>query len=113
MVPEHIRFLSALPLTPSGKVDERALPELPLGPREPGRVVPPQGPVQERLAALWCDVLGLASVGVTDDFFELGGHSIHAIRLMARINEAFQVKLALRDLFRERTILGLEKRLAA
>ncbi len=113
MVPEHFRFLSALPLTPSGKVDERALPELPLGPREPERAVPPQGPVQERLAALWCDVLGLPSVGVTDDFFELGGHSIHAIRLMARINEAFQANLALRDLFRERTILGLEKRLAA
>jgi acyl carrier protein len=112
MLPEHYRFLSALPLTESGKVDERALPALPLGPVHHEHV-PPHTPLQEQLARLWCEVLELERAGITDDFFELGGHSIRAIQLLAKVNEAFQVNVALKDLLRERTILGLERRITA
>ncbi|MDY7225118.1 non-ribosomal peptide synthetase [Hyalangium rubrum] len=112
MIPEHYRFLPTLPLTESGKVDERALPELPLGPVHHEHV-PPQTELQHRLAGLWCKVLELERIGITDDFFELGGHSIRAIQLLAKVNEAFGVSVALKDLLRERTIRGMEKRIIA
>jgi acyl carrier protein len=75
--------------------------------------VPPHTPLQEQLARIWCEVLEVERAGITDDFFELGGHSIRAIQLLAKVNEALQVNVALKDLLRERTIRGMEKRITA
>ncbi len=101
MVPPDIVLLETLPLTPSGKVDRRALPE-PEGPSRPFAL--PTSPTEELLAGLWNQLLGIEHVGLYDDFFDLGGHSLLAPQLLARIQDAFQVDLPLRVLFEASTV---------
>lgn len=85
MVPAHVVVLDALPLSPNGKTDRRALPP----PDEPARIrVAPAGEAERRLLALWRSVLRTEDLGVTDDFFEAGGDSILAITLVARMKAA-------------------------
>ena len=69
--------------------------------------VSPDGPVQEAVAAVWKDVLGLESVGAHDNFFDLGGHSMLAARLLGRLHEQFAVDVPLRSLFQQPTVAGL------
>jgi acyl carrier protein len=105
MVPSTFVMLAALPLTPNGKVDRRALPapdqERPLLEEA---FVAPRTPVEEALAGIWADVLGLTQVGIHDHFLELGGHSLLATQIIARLREAFQVELPLRSLFEAPTV---------
>jgi acyl carrier protein len=108
MVPSAYLVLEALPLTPSGKVDRRALhvtdlnrPEL----AEP--YTAPRSPVEEVVAGIWRSVLGVERVGVHDSFFELGGHSLLATQVVSRVRGALQVELPLRKLFEEPTVAGL------
>jgi amino acid adenylation domain-containing protein len=105
MVPSTFVMLAALPLTPNGKVDRRALPvpdqERPLLEEA---FVAPRTPVEEALAGIWADVLGLTQVGIHDHFLELGGHSLLATQVIARLREAFQVELPLRSLFEAPTV---------
>lgn len=107
MLPATLVVLDRLPRTASGKIDRRALPE-PVW-RDTGAAAPQpaRNPVEQRLAGLWCEVLGLEEVGVHDNFFALGGHSLTATRLMARIRDAFAVDLPLRQLFAAPTIAEL------
>ena len=105
MVPAAFVALDALPLTPSGKINRRALPapddsrpELETG------YVAPRNPLEQQLASIWCDILGLDRIGVNDNFFELGGHSLMAVRLFARIEQTFGRKLPLAVLFQHGTI---------
>jgi len=110
MVPALFQLLPALPLTPSGKVDRRALPDLEPGTGEPEAVsVPPRTPLEETLAGIWRELLGVERVGVRDSFFDLGGHSLLAVRLMARIRRQSGSDLPLAALFAGPTI----ERLAA
>ncbi|HVR98216.1 MAG TPA: condensation domain-containing protein, partial [Thermoanaerobaculia bacterium] len=107
MLPAAFVLLPSLPLTPSGKVDRRALPA-PAGreaARRPGAA--PRTPVEEVLAAVWADVLGAAAPGIHDDFFDLGGHSLLAAAVQARIRELFGIELPLRALFERRTVAAL------
>jgi amino acid adenylation domain-containing protein len=102
LVPAEIRLLDALPRTPTGKLDRRALAERaaadPLA--APGRAfVAPRDAVEQALAALWEEVLGVERVGVRDNFFALGGHSLLAARLLSRIRRDLDVEIPLRTLF--------------
>jgi amino acid adenylation domain-containing protein len=107
MVPSAFVLLDRLPLNQNGKVDKKALPA-PGAPGGSGRDrVPPRGPVEEAVAAVWKEVLGLESVSVHDNFFDLGGHSMLAARLLGRLHEAFAVDVPLRSLFQRPTVAGL------
>ena len=114
MVPAAITLLDHLPLTPSGKVDRRALPEPEtLRPELESVYVAPRDPVEKELAKLWCEVLGIewededSPIGVNDNFFELGGHSLLATQIISRIREAYQIEVPVRRVFEEPTIAGL------
>jgi amino acid adenylation domain-containing protein len=108
MEPAAIVPMSALPMTYSGKVDHRALPSPEPGHfRSTGQYVAPRDPVEEVVAGLWAEVLGLERVGVEEGFFELGGHSLLATRAVARARELFRTELALRDLLEAPTVAGM------
>jgi acyl carrier protein len=113
MAPSLFVMLDALPLTPSGKVDRRALPEPERGHGRQQTFVPPDGVLEQGLAAIWAEVLSLEAVGTTDNFFLLGGHSLLGMQLIARIRERFGVELPLRALFDEPTVRQLSKKLEA
>jgi amino acid adenylation domain-containing protein len=105
MVPASFVLLEHLPRTPQGKVDRRALPAPEwVRPELDDGFVAPRTPDEERLAALWKEVLRVDRVGVRDNFFDLGGHSLLATRLVARVRQAFAVDLPLRGLFEAPTI---------
>jgi amino acid adenylation domain-containing protein len=110
MVPTAIVVLEALPLTPNGKVDRRALPAPDLTQLIPeSNFVAPYTPVEEMLAGVWAQVLGLEKVGVNDNFFELGGHSLLATRVISQIRQVFEVEIPLRSLFELPTVNELAK----
>jgi amino acid adenylation domain-containing protein len=98
MIPSRFLSLDALPMTPNGKVDRKALPE-------PGvstdRIAsPPETPEEEKLAAIWQSVLKVDTVYRDDDFFDLGGHSLLIARLLRRIQADYGIKLPMAALFR-------------
>ncbi len=99
MVPSAWMELVALPLTPSGKVDRRGLPDPEPGAAATADRVAPRTPTEQILAGIWSEVLGLERVGAESSFFDLGGHSLLATRVLSRIREAFSVELALAELF--------------
>ncbi|MFB9907697.1 amino acid adenylation domain-containing protein [Allokutzneria oryzae] len=106
MVPSTFVVLEALPLTPNGKVDRRNLPD-PDGPAETGTAyVAPRTPVEEKLAAIWSEVLRVDRVGVDDDFFALGGDSILSIQVVSRARRV-GVRLTAKDIFVHHTIAQL------
>src|SRR5205085_6879089 len=112
MVPQVFVMLAALPLTPNGKVDRKRLPE----PEQAqqgmeGNFVAPRTPVEEVLAHIWAQVLGVDRVGGADNFFELGGHSLLATQIISRVNQAFKVEIALRALFEAPTVSDLAQRI--
>jgi acyl carrier protein len=114
MVPAAIVVLERFPLGPSGKVDRGALPAPELGePVEVGSFLAPAGPVEEGLARIWGELLGLERISAAADFFELGGHSLLATRAVSRVRETFGVELPLRTLFEAPTLSGLAARIAA
>jgi thioester reductase-like protein/amino acid adenylation domain-containing protein len=108
MVPSAFVLLEALPRTPSGKVDRKALP--PPGQSRAGldeEYVAPRTPIEEKLASIFAQVLGLERIGANDDFFALGGHSLLVIGLFAAVRDAFDVELPLRILYDVPTVAGL------
>lgn len=108
MTPSAFVFLDVLPLTPNGKVDRRALPAPDQArPKLEETLVEPRNPIEEAVARIWAQVLGLERVGVDDNFFDLGGHSLLATQVISRVREAYQVELSLRSLFETPTVAGL------
>ncbi|MBV8203185.1 MAG: amino acid adenylation domain-containing protein, partial [Acidobacteria bacterium] len=110
LVPSEIVALDALPLTPTGKVDRRALPA-PDGRLEPAAATAPRTPAEELVAGVWQEVLGVERVGVDDNFFEIGGHSLVAAQIAARLQDAFSVEVSLRAFFEAPTVAELAQRL--
>ncbi|HSL81321.1 MAG TPA: phosphopantetheine-binding protein, partial [Thermoanaerobaculia bacterium] len=112
MVPAALVELQGFPLGPTGKVDRGALPapDRDLG---TGRIayVAPRTPLEEEIAALWRELLGVEGLGVEDDFFDLGGHSLLATRILARLGDDFGVDVPLQALFEAPTVAGLAESL--
>ncbi|WP_159100124.1 non-ribosomal peptide synthetase [Streptomyces lunaelactis] len=100
MIPNWFVFLDTLPLTPSGKVDRRALPE-PEGDRPDvdGDYVAPRTEVEQIIAGIWSEVLGLDRIGVHDNFFHLGGHSLLATRVINQIDLLTGLEVSLKKFF--------------
>jgi amino acid adenylation domain-containing protein/non-ribosomal peptide synthase protein (TIGR01720 family) len=96
MVPRSFVFLPALPRTPNGKPDRKALPAPEIGVSD---YVAPRSATETTLAQIWAEVLGLPRVSVEDSFFDLGGHSLLLTQIAARVRRAFGVEVPLRDLF--------------
>jgi acyl carrier protein len=100
LIPANFVRVGALPLTPSGKVDRLALPDLaqPAAEAEADYVAP-RTAVEEAVAAIWADVLGVDRVSVESDFFSLGGHSLLATQVVAQVRTDFAIELPLHSLF--------------
>jgi amino acid adenylation domain-containing protein len=110
-VPEYMvpsfAFLDALPLTASGKIDRKALADLPHAEEDTaGEYVAPRNELEREIASIWEELLGVDRVGVTDDFFALGGHSLLATQMITRIRR-LHGEVPLRALFNAPTVSGL------
>jgi hypothetical protein len=108
MIPSAIVVLESLPVTASGKLDRRALP-VPSSSRPELETAyqPPRTDLESQLSMIWGETLGIGPLGVHDNFFELGGSSLHAIRILARIADHFDVSLSQNHLFASPTIASL------
>jgi len=108
MVPQFFVTLDSFPLSPTGKVDRKALKDPERTKPESGKTfVAPRTAVEECIAGLWREVLQVGQVGVYDNFFELGGHSLLATQIVARIRKVFDVEVPLRELFESPTVARL------
>jgi amino acid adenylation domain-containing protein len=108
MVPSRFVILDALPVTPNGKVNRRALPDP--GKSRPDLDTPfvsPRTPVEQELSQIWGEVLSLDHVGIRDNFFELGGHSLAATRVVSQVIKKYQLEIPLQALFQSPTIVEM------
>lgn len=108
MIPSAFVALTRFPLTPNGKIDRRALPnpEFFQSTQETGFVAP-RNEVEQKIAQIWSEVLGVSPIGVHYDFIQLGGHSLLAIQIMVLIQSRLQVKLPVHSLFNCPTVAEL------
>ncbi|MFY9619963.1 MAG: condensation domain-containing protein, partial [Pyrinomonadaceae bacterium] len=114
MIPSAFILLQEMPLTPNGKVDRQQLAQLEVGiPLVEESYVAPRNQIEEVIAAIWAEILGLQKVGVQSNFFELGGHSLRATQVISRLHKTFGVELPLRSLFESPTVAGLSEKIAA
>ncbi|MBX3714114.1 MAG: amino acid adenylation domain-containing protein, partial [Lysobacter sp.] len=107
MVPSAFVALDRWPLTPNGKLDRGALPAPVVDARADGERALPDTPQAKAMAAIWCEVLRVAEVGLRDDFFALGGHSLLGARLVSRVRAAFDVDLPHTAVFSAPTVESL------
>lgn len=114
MVAAHIVSLARLPMTPNGKVDRNALPALESVSMTSvaESYVAPAGGMEQRITAIWCDVLKLSQVGTRDNFFDLGGHSLLAVQMHRRLRTELGRELPITDIFRFPTVQSLSAHLA-
>jgi hypothetical protein len=102
MVPAAIVTLESMPLNANGKVDRLALPALQR--QRSAAFEAPSGALEEKLAAIWSEVLGQEDIGRRDDFFALGGHSLKVTQVVSRVRESLRLDLALGDFFARPTL---------
>ncbi|MCE3228485.1 MAG: Nonribosomal peptide synthetase [Bacteroidetes bacterium] len=104
MIPGYFVQVEKIPLSQNGKADKSSLPDPYIGFIGSDDFELPANEVEEKLLAIWKEVLGIEKIGVKDDFFELGGHSIKAISLLSKIHKVFGIKIGLEVLFDYKSI---------
>ncbi|WP_338076707.1 amino acid adenylation domain-containing protein [Chitinophaga solisilvae] len=107
MIPAQWVMMDALPLSYSGKVNRKALPDPDMSALSGAAYVAPRNAIENKLAEIWQEILGLQRVGIYDNFFETGGHSLLAIRLMGAVRKELSADLIVRDLFIHSNIASL------
>ncbi|MEH2120069.1 non-ribosomal peptide synthetase [Nostoc sp.] len=111
MVPTIFMALEAMPLTPNGKVDRKALPEPDASrPELEANYVAPRTPIEQQITDIWMQVLNVKRVGIYDNFFELGGYSLVGIQVVSRVRQALQVEILMSNLFELPTVADLAER---
>ncbi|MET0647618.1 MAG: amino acid adenylation domain-containing protein, partial [Pyrinomonadaceae bacterium] len=113
MVPSAYVWLEQWPLTTSGKVDRLRLPAPPPAAHDERQSAAPRNIAEELIAGVWCEVMGLASVGVDDNFFDLGGHSLLAAKLVSRLRRDLRAEVSVNDVFDSPTIARLAAAIGA
>ena len=109
MIPSHFELLPALPMTPNGKIDRASLPRP--GANTVAAIERLHGETEERLAAIWRELLRIDRVSRNDSFFELGGHSLLVARLLVRIEQQWKRRLGMAEFFRAATLRELASRI--
>jgi amino acid adenylation domain-containing protein/thioester reductase-like protein/non-ribosomal peptide synthase protein (TIGR01720 family) len=107
MTPQFIIKIGVIPLTPNGKIDRKSLPAPGASLIKKEEFVAPKTETEKKMAGIWEDVLGLKTIGTTNNFFELGGHSLKAALLQSRMQKEFGVTIALKDIFDHPNIFEL------
>jgi amino acid adenylation domain-containing protein/FkbM family methyltransferase len=111
MTPSIFKLIDKTPMTPSGKIDRRALPAIEdedLGLKRD--YVAPRTPIEEMMAGIWGGLLGVERIGVAENFFELGGHSLLATQVISRVRAAFNVEIGVKSIFEAPTIEDVSAR---
>jgi acyl carrier protein len=107
MVPARVMFMNAFPQTPNKKIDRNAFP-LPDAARDDRNgSEQPASAIEETLAGIWKELLGVTQMGHDDNFFELGGHSMLAMQLVAKVRKRFTVDFRLKNVFERQTLSGM------
>jgi amino acid adenylation domain-containing protein len=104
MVPAAFTVLDSMPLTPNGKLDRRALPEPQYGLEDSETYLAPSSAIEEMLAGIWAQILGVERIGLRDNFFDRGGHSLLATQVIVRVQSVLGVDLPLASLFQHQTL---------
>ena len=107
MLPSQIISLDKWPLNSNGKIDRSALPKMDLSLSLKRDIILPSNDIEQALADIWCEVLGIDEVSINDNFFELGGHSLLATKVVSRLKEHFKIEFPLKALFDLHTIAGI------
>ncbi|CAN7588724.1 amino acid adenylation domain-containing protein [Pseudomonas sp. LjRoot263] len=111
MVPSHLLVLAAMPLSPNGKLDRKALPQPDLSQTQ-RHFIAAETPLEKALAELWQEALQVERVSLDDNFFELGGHSILAIQFISTLNARLGIKLALQHMLAHPNVQALARFIA-
>jgi amino acid adenylation domain-containing protein len=110
MIPSAFTIVQSFPLTPNGKIDRAALPDLKFGyTMQDKPFVAPRTRTEEALTRIWQEVLAIEHLGIADNFFDLGGHSLTATRVLSRVRDFFQIDLPLRLIFDNPTVAALAR----
>jgi amino acid adenylation domain-containing protein/FkbM family methyltransferase len=111
MIPATFVMLKAMPLLPNGKVDINSLPAPDaIRPDLEEEFAAPRTPIEEVLAGIWSQVLGIERIGIKDSFFDLGGHSLLVMQVISRVRRVFNVNLPLRSMFEAPTVAGFAEK---
>uniref|UniRef100_UPI0025C6780D condensation domain-containing protein n=1 Tax=Clostridium sp. UBA6640 TaxID=1946370 RepID=UPI0025C6780D len=108
MVPSYFVKLDKMPTTSNGKLDRRSLPEPNLDVTLT-EYEAPRNKVEETLAKIWSEILGIERIGINDSFFEIGGHSLKAVQVVSLIQKEFGIKISLKDIYNSSNISSLSK----
>jgi amino acid adenylation domain-containing protein/FkbM family methyltransferase len=109
MIPTNVFLLEKLPLTPSGKIDRKALPAGESQYRDAQEIVAPTTATEQTIANIFARVLKVPEVSIHDNFFKLGGHSLIATQVIAHLQQSFNIQLPLRTLFEHPTVAQLSQ----
>ncbi len=109
MIPSYILQIDSFPLTPNGKIDKRALPEIDVAKMLESEYESPRNEIEEKLVKVWEEVLDRNHIGINDNYFDLGGHSLKAALIMAKIKKEFEVQIEVRKLFENPTVKTLAR----